>query len=236
MAKKKIAVQCGHGTSTDGSWDSGCVYGKYTEAGLMLKITKAAVKYLRASGITVISDADSGNNKNMIKDVQWANKEGVELYVSIHCDYSKAPKGVMPLYVSSSGKKLATALNKAIKSGMGMKSRGVQKRTDLWELNGTDMTACILETGAIKADLATLRDKSDAYGKCIAKGICNYLGVTFKGTAKKETYRVRKTWTDSKSQKGAYTVLANAKKCADKYGYNVYDSSGKEVYNGGKND
>ena len=28
-------------------------------------------------------------------------------------------------------------------------------------------------------------------------------------------YRVRKSWTDAKSQKGAYKVLANAKKCAD---------------------
>lgn len=230
---KKIAVQCGHGTSTDGSWDSGCVYGKYSEAALMLKITKAAVKYLRASGITVISDADTGNNKNMIKDVQWANKEGVSLYVSIHCDYSKAPSGVMPLYVSSSGKKLATALNKAIKSDMGMKSRGVQKRIDLWELNGTDMTACILETGAIKADLATLRDKPDKYGKAIAKGICNYLGVTFKESAESVTpYRVRKTWKDSKSQKGAFNDLKNAKACADKYNYNVYDKNGKEVYSG----
>lgn len=230
---KKIAVQCGHGTSTDGSWDSGCTYNGYTEAGLMLKITKAAVKYLRASGIKVISDADSGNNKNMIKAVHWANSENVDLYVSIHCDYSKAPKGVMPLYVSSSGKKLATALNNAIKSGMGMKSRGVQKRTDLWELNGTDMTACILETGAIKADLAILRDKPDQYGKCIAKGICNYLGVTFKEAAESVTpYRVRKTWKDSKSQKGAFNELKNAKACADKYNYNVYDKNGKEVYRG----
>lgn len=232
---KTIAVQCGHGTSIDGGWDSGCVYGNYTEAGLMLKITKSAVKYLRASGITVISDADTGNNKNMIADVRWANNVGASLYVSIHCDYSKAPKGVMPLYVSSSGKKLATALNKAVKSDLGMKSRGIQKRTDLWELNGTDMTACILETGAIKADLAILRDKYDAYGKAIAKGICSYMGVTFKESTKtttKEMYRVRKTWKDSKSQKGAFTSLANAKKCADKYNLNVYDSKGKEVYSG----
>ena len=234
---KKIAVQCGHGVSTDGSWDAGCVYGKYTEAGLMLAITKAAVKYLRASGIKVISDADKGNNKNMIKDVQWANSEEVDLYVSIHCDYSKAPKGVMPLYVSSEGKKIATALNKAIKSGMGMKSRGVQKRTDLWELNGTDMPACILETGGIKADLAILRDKPDAYGKCIAKGLCSYLGVTFKESAEAVTpYRVRASWKDSKSQKGAFTSLKNAKACADKYGLKVYDKNGKEVYDGGKDD
>ena len=52
---KKIAVQCGHGTSTDGSWDSGCVYGKYTEAGLMLKITKVAVKYVERYTISAPS-------------------------------------------------------------------------------------------------------------------------------------------------------------------------------------
>jgi N-acetylmuramoyl-L-alanine amidase len=232
---KTIAVQCGHGVSTDGSWDSGCVYKGYSEAALMLKITKAAVKYLRKSGVTVISDADHGNNKNMIADVRWANSVGCKLYVSIHCDYSGAPKGVMPLYVSSSGKKLGKCLEKHIKKDLKMKSRGVQRRTDLWELNGTDMTACILETGSIKGDLATLKEKYDTYGKAIAKGICEYLGVTFKEASKaKETYRVRKTWKDEKSQKGAFTSLTNAKKCADKNGYSVFNSKGKAVYRGKK--
>ena len=235
MMSKTIAVQCGHGVSTDGSWDSGCVYKGHTEAALMLKITKAAVKYLRKSGVTVISDADHGNNKNMIADVRWANNVGCKLYVSIHCDYSGAPKGVMPLYVSGSGKKLGKCLEKSIKKDLKMRSRGVQKRTDLWELNGTDMTACILETGSIKGDLATLKGKPDAYGKAIAKGICAYLGVAFKDSPKaNETYRVRKTWKDAKSQKGAFTSLANAKKCADKNGYSVFNSKGKAVYRGKK--
>ena len=44
-------------------------------------------------------------------------------------------------------------------------------------------------------------------------------------------YRVRKSWDDAKSQLGAYKVLANAKKCADKNpGYMVYDPNGKAVY------
>ena len=44
-------------------------------------------------------------------------------------------------------------------------------------------------------------------------------------------YRVRKSWADAKSQKGAFKVLANAKKCADENpGYSVYDESGKAVY------
>ena len=234
---KTIAVQCGHGVSLDGSWDSGCVYKGHSEAALMLKITKAAVKYLRKSGVTVISDADNGNNKNMIADVRWANNVGCKLYVSIHCDYSGAPKGVMPLYVSGSGKKLGKCLEKSIKKDLKMKRRGVQKRTDLFELNGTDMTACIVETGSIKGDLATLKDKPDTYGKAIAKGICAYLGVTFKEGSKpkpKETYRVRKTWKDAKSQKGAFKNLDKAKACADKYSYSVFNSKGKVMYRGKK--
>lgn len=176
----KIMVNCGHGKSTDGSWDPGCTYNGYNEAALMLPITKAAVKYLRASGFTVYSDADTNNNKNMIADVNWSNTiKDLKAYISLHCDWYKADSGVYPLYVSSGGKKLATALNSAIKSGMSMPSRGLGKRTDLWELNGTNAIACILETGAIKADLQKLK-KADKYGKCIAKGVCNYFGVAFK--------------------------------------------------------
>jgi hypothetical protein len=45
-------------------------------------------------------------------------------------------------------------------------------------------------------------------------------------------YRVRKTWKDAASQKGAYTVLENAKKCCDQAGagYYVFDNDGKVVY------
>lgn len=44
-------------------------------------------------------------------------------------------------------------------------------------------------------------------------------------------YRVRKTWADSKTQKGAFKELSNAKTCADKNpGYSVFDADGKTVY------
>lgn len=48
-----------------------------------------------------------------------------------------------------------------------------------------------------------------------------------------QMYRVRKTWADAKSQIGAYTVLANAKRKVDENpGYTVYDSKGNAVYTG----
>lgn len=49
--------------------------------------------------------------------------------------------------------------------------------------------------------------------------------------AASQLYRVRKTWADSKSQKGAFSILANAKKCASSNkGYSVFDENGKKVY------
>lgn len=46
-------------------------------------------------------------------------------------------------------------------------------------------------------------------------------------------YRVRKTWADAKSQKGAFKSLENAKRCAnDNAGYSVFDESGKVLYTG----
>ena len=44
-------------------------------------------------------------------------------------------------------------------------------------------------------------------------------------------YRVRKAWSDSKSQKGAYKILSNAKKCANANpGYSVFDNNGVNIY------
>ena len=44
-------------------------------------------------------------------------------------------------------------------------------------------------------------------------------------------YRVRKTWSDTASQLGAYTVLDNAKAMADQHhGYVVFDWNGAAVY------
>ena len=48
-------------------------------------------------------------------------------------------------------------------------------------------------------------------------------------TPTEELYRVRKSWSDAKSQTGAYKILNNAKKsCA--VGYSVFDSKGNVVY------
>ncbi|MCM1305620.1 MAG: glucosaminidase domain-containing protein [Butyrivibrio sp.] len=54
------------------------------------------------------------------------------------------------------------------------------------------------------------------------------------GGMEKKYYRVRKSWADTDSQKGAFTVLDNAKKCAEENpGHVVYDWKGEAVYPSG---
>ncbi len=57
--------------------------------------------------------------------------------------------------------------------------------------------------------------------------------AAYAGAEEEVWYRVRKTWADAVSQKGAFHSLANAKKCADENaGYSVFDESGKVLYAG----
>ena len=50
------------------------------------------------------------------------------------------------------------------------------------------------------------------------------------GSISGEIYRVRESWGNPTSQKGAFRDLNNAKKYADIYGYKVYNSKGEQIY------
>lgn len=58
------------------------------------------------------------------------------------------------------------------------------------------------------------------------------MGVKSTPTTGSEMYRIRKTWADAASQKGAYTNFDSAKKACDVagVGYEVYNSKGEVVY------
>lgn len=65
----------------------------------------------------------------------------------------------------------------------------------------------------------------------IANGAVSSTTAKTDKTVNTPIYRVRRSANDSKTQIGAYAVLANAKKQADSHsGYSVYDMSGKLVY------
>lgn len=71
------------------------------------------------------------------------------------------------------------------------------------------------------------------YGDKIIRILNALIGTTVtKPEDKREVwYRVRKTWKDAATQKGAFHNLDYAKKCADENkGYSVFDESGKVLY------
>lgn len=70
------------------------------------------------------------------------------------------------------------------------------------------------------------------YGAKIITILNAMIGIKSEAAEPEEVwYRVRKTWADFDTQKGAFHSLENAKRCADENeGYSVFDESGKVIY------
>lgn len=74
----------------------------------------------------------------------------------------------------------------------------------------------------------------DTFRAAVKEKLVGSSGGTTGGAPTGDTlYRVRKSWADKASQKGAFKVLDNAKRCADQNaGYSVFDENVKAVYTG----
>lgn len=179
MASMFLAI--GHGVQTDGTWDSGTTWNGYTEAELMKPIVGAALPILKQYGVDVHTDYPE-NDMNITTCVAYANQHNLDLYVSCHCDYYQAPSGTLPIVYpgSSNSYNLASAINASVMLRMGIGTRGILQRSDDYEVRGTDMPACIFETGCISKDIDILTN-SAAYGQAIAFGILDYLGISYSG-------------------------------------------------------
>lgn len=237
-SKDVLGLMVGHGKSLDGSWDPGCTYSGYTEAGLMQPIVEVAAKWLRKSGVKVLTDADDKNNRNMKSSVAWANNKGADIYMSVHCDYSGASSGIMFYYGDSTDKKLGDTVCKSIAKTMDMKNKGGKKDLAKFEVNSPKAKYgnIILETGGIKADLKKLKDYKK-YGKAIAKAICKYIGVPiyvskttklYKKTLEILAYMNAHKFKYCKSYKKCGTSWAKAKKthrsnCATAMSYSLQE-------------
>ena len=85
---------------------------------------------------------------------------------------------------------------------------------------------------AVLDNAKALADKNPGYAVFDESGKQVYPS-TSGSTGSSTLYRVRKSWADAGSQKGAFNVLDNAKRCADENpGYSVFDEAGKVVYAG----
>ena len=156
--------------------------------------------------------------------------------------------------LSSNISKLLGITNRGVKS-RDYNSGQTFSRTDGQALNYTDyykeirqawnlgISLSILEVGFIDSnDLPKMKTKAKEIGLEIAKYIakCNGINLTNQQSSVTQSkpstttdvmYRVRKSWSNAKSQVGAYKDLNNAiAECKKHPGYKVYDEQGNVKY------
>lgn len=109
-----------------------------------------------------------------------ANSWGADVFVSIHCNaYNGIACGTETLThpTDDTGAHLAQCIQAQIVNTFGTVDRGIKRRADLAVLNGTDMTAVLVEMAFIdnEDDAVLLRDRQDDFARAIARGVTDYL-------------------------------------------------------------
>lgn len=164
------------------------------------------------------------------------------IFISIHANaYSDPNVSGYEIFVYKHGgeaHQLAKAIHRQAQLILGVgtdiKDRGI-KEANFAVLKNTIMPAVLIEHEFYTNPIAAKKLLNPAFRKkCsehILKGVLDYAGVTPIEEVEKIIYRVRKEWEDSKSQKGAYSILDNAIAEAKKYDdYKVFDGIGNQVY------
>lgn len=245
----KVFLDPGHG-----GHDPGAVGNGLQEKVVVLKIARYARNYLQNNykDVSVKMSRTTDKYLSLSSRANAANNWGADLFVSIHINAGGGIGYEDYIYngkVSNKTHQLQDAIHSNV-APLFTNNRG-QKRANFAVIRQTSMPAVLTECGFIdnKTDANFLKSGRNLkkLGEAHAKGIAVFLGLekvtskkTPSSTSKKKSasvhqiYRVRKSWSDVASQKGAFSKLSNAKSLADRHGYNVYNSNGKVVYKGSK--
>lgn len=153
--------------------------------------------------------ADIAKRNNLGKLVVGKNLTWHSMYTATTCPGN---------YLRSKMSYIAAEVNKLLDGGAA--SSELYRVRKSWSDSKSQLGAF-----AIFNNAKALADKNKGYKVFNSSGVCVYPESAV------VLYRVRKSWSDAKSQLGAFKTLSNAKALADKNaGYEVYDPSGKCVY------
>jgi N-acetylmuramoyl-L-alanine amidase len=169
----KVYLAVGHGRRPNGTYDPGATAGKATEQNQGDPIVQAAAKRLRDLGVTV--RAQRAGDANFVGYTREANEWGADLAVSVHHDWSGAPRGAFGFWYpgSAQGKRLADAIYKAVEAaGFPMRPSWHKSHSRLYFLNNTRMPAVLWECDRV----GQVTDHAK-YGRALADGIARYLGI-----------------------------------------------------------
>ena len=182
---KIICIDAGHGGKDPGAVGNGVI-----EKNVALKTALAVGELLKKQGFEVVYTRTSDVFVNLNERCRIANAKDADLFISVHVNSATntSAKGTETLCYSKNG--FADVIQKSLVSALKTNDRGVKERKDLAVLNGTKMTAVLLELGFLSnADEAKMFKKESFYSNAanaVVKSVCSYFGVGVKVEEKKE--------------------------------------------------
>ena len=201
MASVYLAV--GHGIKPDGTFDPGAVSrdGSQTEQASGDVVVRIAAKILEDNGVDVVSEADK-DDPNFYGTVAAANEADVDLAVSVHHDWNKAPSGGFGFWYpgSEGGKKAADQIKAAYRRRQLPVRDEWHKARSLYFTKNTAMHAVLWECGRIGEysvkELKTI-------GEAIAEGVAGYFGIDLKAQEESNPHSPTVKTTARMLKKGA---------------------------------
>ena len=195
----KIGIDMGHTLSGEGTGSQGC---GYKEQNLTRELGKIVIEMLKKEGHTIYDctvDKSSNNSQQLIDRVNKANKQPLDLFVSIHfnaCVNDEKGNGyttgteVLLYSTSSKAKPYAERIVKKI-ANVGLKNRGV-KTHNAYVLKHTKASALLIETCFIddRDDMNVYLKSPRKVAKAIVEGILDKTIIDVTETTKNGFYRV----------------------------------------------
>lgn len=236
----RIGVDMGHSLSGAGTGASALL----SEVVENRKIGKRLIEMLEEKGHTVVNctvDSANSTDEQLAGIVKKANSQSLDLFVSIHLNAGGGHGTEVYIYNGSyafkeSNRATAKAICDAVVSSCNFRNRGV-KEANLYVLRGTVAPAVLVEVCFVDSAEDKGKLNTEAVAKAMFKAITGVDYTASNSTSSqnqptnKELYRIRKTWADVASQKGAYSNLNSAIAECKKYaGYSVFNSVGVKVY------
>lgn len=195
----KIGIDMGHTLSGEGTGSQGC---GYKEQNLTRELGKIVIEMLKKEGHTIYDctvDKSNNNAQQLIDRVNKANKQPLDLFVSIHfnaCvndvkgDGRTTGTEVLLHSMSSKAKPYAERIVKKI-ANVGLKNRGV-KTHNAYVLKHTKAPALLIETCFIddRDDMNVYLKNPKKVAKAIVEGILDKTITDVVETPKNGFYRV----------------------------------------------
>ena len=224
----KILIICGHGAGDPGACSSLGV-----ERDEVRKIGPRVAELLRGYKDTTVDIYPTNRNaysdvKNGTVAVNFANYDYV-FEIHFNSATNAAANGV-EIWVTPNESGIAVE-QKIVNymAALGFTNRGVKREyfAVITAAKNKGTSAALIETCFImnQYDMALYKNNFDKICQAMARGIAE--GFNLKKF--EEIYRIRKVWSDSKTQVGAYAKLESAKANCPA-GYKVFNSAGECVY------